>query len=896
MRRVFFLMMCLLAWIVGVDAQDSLRMDTVKVDGKILEPDSISPADYATVQLLTLPDSSFAMGAVCGADGTFTLRCRQGQYLMKISSVGFKPSVMRVVVNGVKEMHLGTITLGTSQTMLQNVQIVAQIPPMVQQGDTTTYNAGAFAVAEGSALEDLLKKLPGAEIDENGVLIINGEKVTKVLMDGQEFFISDLNSAMRDIPADMIQRLKVYHRKSEKARATGIDDGNNDFVLDLQVKPDRKKGWNGQLMAGRGNDGQYQGRVQANRFKDKMNISFNGSIDDNGISQNKRVGANYSQRSDKLNYGTEISFNRNDNNRWSNSDTETFLTDTTSQYSHNESQNVSFRNQLSASLRLEWRPDTLTTLSFRPRINYSNGESTGNSSSWTQNNAREFINRKQSDNPETSHSWSTGGSLFVNRRLGKPGRNVSLNVDYNFSNSHRNLHNQSATYYMLYGDSVQLRKQFILTDDDNKEVSLRLSYTEPLFKNHYLEASYSYRYRPSIYEKYAYEWVDSLNAYSQFPDSAQSRCTESYYHIQRGNLAFVANTEKVNYTFGLEMEAQTYDTRNYFEDITVTSQSRTVVNYMPTFNMSYRFAKTTTLRLNYRGSSSQPSLSDLQTITDNSDPLNIRTGNPNLRPAFNNNVSVNFNQTFTSRRSNISAYGNWRNQMNRVAWVVTYDETTGARKNYPRNVNGNWGMDMGFNFYTPLGDVQKSKLNVSTSSKYKYNRSVGFMRISGNENSVENVTNGTTLYQQLKANFRSGKYSAGMSGSINYFMSRNTLRRESDRSTYDYSFQANTELELPWDLRFSTNIDCQVRRGYGKNDKTRTMWNAQLSKSFLKRKTLILRINLYDILREQDFVGHSVSESSIRDWSSSTTTKYFMASLTYRFNKFSMTRIKRSGR
>lgn len=868
----------------------------VAVDGYIMEEDSVTPIDYVTVQLLTYPDSSFIKGAATGSDGHFLLNASVGNYILKISSVGYHTLYHNFQVkDSVTAVKLGKLRLLTGTTILKGAEVVASIPPVVQKGDTTVYNASSFRVAEGSALEALIKKLPGAEIDDEGNLMINGQKITKVMMDGEEFFISDLNSAMKDIPADMIEKLQVYHRKSDKARATGINDGNDDLVLDLRVKPDRKQGWNGNVMAGYGNDGKWQGKVLANRFKQKMNFSLNGSADDNGISKNKRIGLNYSKRTDKMRIGGNIGLNRNDNDRWTISDTETFVTDSTSQYSHSESSTSSFRNSVNVNFQVEWQPDTLTTISFRPRISYNNGEEQGRSVSWTQNDSHQIINRKEGYNPKKNHGFSTGGNLYVNRRLGKPGRNLSLNFSYNINRSSNKDWNQSVTSYLMYGDSAQVRNQYIPTDNNSHEINLALSYTEPLFKEHFLELNYSFRNKPSVYERYAYDWNNVENRLNEFPDSAQSRCTESKYNIQRAGVAFVANTNKYNYTLGVDLEAQRYSTRNYFGDITVTNQARTVMNYAPAFNLNYKFSRNTTLRMNYRGESSQPSLNDLQPITDNTDPLNIRTGNPNLKPGFNNNVSLNFNQSFTSRRSNISAYGRYFNRMNQVAWVVDYNEETGVRTNYPRNVNGNWQTELGLNFYTPLGNVTKSKLSISTNSRYGFRRSVGFIRTSGRKSSVKNFTKGTTLYQQLKGNFRSPVIDMGLSADIRYFTSSNSLRHESDRETYDYTFRGDIEANIFWGIQISMDVNCAFRRGYGgRNDKTRTMWNAQISKSFLKRKNIVVIFNLYDILRENDIIGHSVSETSIRDWSSNTSQKFFMFSLTYRFNKFGMTKHKRS--
>lgn len=899
-RNLILLAVVLMAALTNVHAQATQNLKKTEITGTIIEAESKQPLQYATVQLFSLPDSTFRGGAISRADGSFTLSATQGQSFVRITSMGLATQTRNIIIDEKTQpkVDLGQITMSELRNSIAEIEIVAPVVPVVQKGDTTTYNAAAFTVAEGSALEDLLKKLPGAEVDENGNLTINGQSIKKVMMDGEEYEISDLNTAMKDIPADMIEQLQVYRRKSDKAIATGIDDGNSEMVLNLRVKKDRKQGWNGNLMAGIGNDSQYQGKANVNRFKDRMNFSANVSTDDNGISRNKRIGINYSKRTDRLNIGADLNFDRNDNNRWSLSDEETFLTDTTSQYSHSESSNKNNRNNIAVGIRMEWRPDTLTTISFRPRINYSSSNQNGTSSSWTQNNSREYINRKESGRPTDSHSFGTSGSLYINRRLGKPGRNLSLNIDFRLNNSSEDSRNRSKTYYMLYGDSVQIRDQHILTDNNSDELSARLNYTEPLFKNHFLELSYSYRTRPSTYERYAYNWNDSIQDFETEADSAQSRCTRNVYDIQQASIAFIANTQKLNYTLGVELESQRYYTRNYFQNITVTEQARTVTNYAPRFNLSYKFNDNTSLRMDYRGRSSQPSVNDLQPITDNTDPLNIRTGNPDLKPGFNNNMSVNFNRSSTKRRSNISVSADFSNQMNRVAWITTFDESTGVRTSAPRNVNGNWAAGLRLNAYTPIGPKEKSRFSVSANSQYRFDRRVSFTRISGNKNSVKNITKGNTLSQQVKGTFRAKNFDTNLSGGIRYYTTNSSVRPESNRSTYDYTLHADVNATLFWGIQLSTDIDCRMRRGYGsRNDRTQTMWNAQVSKAFLKRKNIILRFNLYDLLHERAVeIGHSVSENSVRDWSSSSAVRYMLLSVTYKFNKFGAKRSKKKAK
>ncbi len=864
------------------------------IDGFITEADTTTAIDFVTVQLFSLPDSTFIKGAVTGNDGGFSLKTKPGQYFLKISSVGYRTQIHPFQLTATDTgKHFGKLPISSGATELKGAEVVATIPPVVQKGDTTTYNAAAFRVAEGSALEELIKKLPGAEVDDEGNLTINGQKITKVVMDGEEFFINDLNSAMKDLPADMIDKLQVYHKKSDKARATGIDDGNDDLVLDLRVKPDRKQGWNGNVMAGIRNQGQYEGRATANRFKNKMNFSLNASTDDDNITKSYRTSVNYSKRSDKVNFGANVNFNRSDSKRWYREDRETFITDSTSQYSHSDRNNQNTRNNFSASFRMEWRPDSLTTINFRPSVNYSKGNSRNNGSSWTKNNEMEEINNKKSVDRNENTNFSTRGSLYINRRFHKKGRNLSLNFDYSVNNGDGTSFSNSETWYAKFGDSIDVRNYKTNTSDRRHEISVRASYTEPLFKNHYLEANYQYSNRPSNYERYSYDWNDETGNFLAMPDSAQSRCTETVYNTQQGRLSLVANAERYRYTLGVNVEAQRYSTRNYFQQVTVTTQARTVVNYSPNANFWYRFNENSTIRMDYRGYSSQPSLNDLQPITDQTDPLNIRTGNPNLKPAFNNNVNANYQIGFPKKFMNLNVYAGYNNRMNSVAWITTYNEETGVKKNAPENVNGNWGANAGLNFNSPLD--KKRMFSIDLSSRTNFRQNVSFTKVKDNQNSVENFAKTWDFYEQMRLRFHHKICDVNLQGSVNYSTSRNTLRKESNEHRTNYRIGGSFDITLPWDIRLSSDINSDIRRGSRNGyDRTTTMWNAQLSKSFFRKKNVVVRVNLYDILKERETIGYAVDENSIRDWSSNTSEKYFMASVTYRFNVFGAKKVKRN--
>lgn len=853
--------------------------------GTVIEEDTSLPVEQATIQLLSLPDSSFVKGVTSLREGSFSLSTKPGRFLVKVSFMGFMPYYKSLRIGtSPKVVQLGTIPLKPDAVLLEETVIVAQAPPVVMEGDTTVFNASAHRVPEGSALEELVKKLPGAEIDEDGKLTINGEAITKIIMDGEEFFINDPKVALKELTADMVDKLKAYKKKSDMARITGVDDGKEQMVLDLSIKPSMKQGWNGRLEGGYGNDNHYNGRAMANRFKDKMNISLNANASDNGISSNKNAGINFYQRNSKLKYGGSIDYRKSNRNSWSKRHTEEFLDNNSSQYSNQHSNSTGGNNALSADIRLEWQLDSLTSLIFRPSVSYTDGKTTSGNLSESLNNDLEPINRKKASNRNLTDRLSTNGSILINRKLNNKGRNVALRFYYNMGNDQTDRYALSHTEYFKYQDSVKVQNQWIDHKNINRDYRIQFTYIEPVFTNRFLELDYSYQNRNARSEKYAYNWEEAMEEYSQQPDTAQSNCYQNTYSIHRAGMSFRTIRSTYFYTVGLDVEAQKSANHTYVQDNTLDNLSRNVVNYAPNIHFRYTFSKRTTLQADYRGRSSQPSMTDLQPVKDSSDPLHIQIGNPQLKPSFTNDISTNFSTYFTKSTASLNARVSYSNTFNSVARIITYEETTGARTTQPINVNGNWRLNGTFTFSTPL---RNKKFTMSTYTNTDFHNSVGFTVVDKELDAVKSTTTNLFLSERLRGNYRSDLFDLGLSAEIRYRKSGNSIKTDNERETFDYSFSADTNINLPWDIKVSSDINCRIKKGYGgQSDRTRTLLNAQISKSFLKKKKATVRLRFYDILRENESLERSVSGNSIVDRESNTSRTYFMAFVAYRFNTF----------
>lgn len=359
------------------------------VSGTVIDGEDKSPVIQATIQVLSLPDSTMVTGNVTDLDGHFSIPVRPGKYVLKVSFVGYKTSWKQVTLTNAKpRVNTGEISLMADATLLEGVEIVAQAPEVTASEDTLVYNSSAYRVPEGSALEELVKKLPGAEVDENGKITINGKEIKKIMIDGKEFFADDPNIAMKNLPVNIIDKVRAYDKQSDMARVTGIDDGEEETVIDLTVKKGMNKGWFGNVDLAAGTEDRYSGKIMANHFYEKNQFTVIGSMNNvndngfpgggggfrggrqNGLNAVKMAGFNFGTESEKLETGGSVNFNYRDADIQQKQTSETFVSSENSSFKNAMDRSRNKTTNLTADFRFEWRPDTMTTMIFRPRLTY----------------------------------------------------------------------------------------------------------------------------------------------------------------------------------------------------------------------------------------------------------------------------------------------------------------------------------------------------------------------------------------------------------------------------------------------------------------------------------------------------------------------------------------------
>ena len=945
-KKFFLSLLCLLSF--GLATAMAQSRD---VTGRVIDRETREAIVQATVQLLR-NDSSFVSGALTDDRGRFTLEAPDdGRYIVKLTSIGYKPVTKSINIRNGEGLSLGKISLKADAVMLKETTVVAQAPKVVVVEDTFIYNASAYRTPEGSVVEELVKKLPGAQVDDEGNVTINGKEVKKVLVDGKEFMTGDTKTAMKNLPTSIIEKVKAYDEQSDLARITGIDDGEEQTVLDFGIKPGMNKGLLGNVDASVGNKSRYSEKLLGGMFTDKTKIMLLGSANNTndmgfpggggggrfgagrqGLNAAKMIGANLVYDNGKtLELTGSIRWNHSNGDAHTIESSESFLGSETTSFSNSNSQNYTRSNSWNGQFKLEWEPDSMTNIIFRPQFSFS--KSDGNQSSTSasfDDDPYDYVNDPLADESITlldeqgnvvntqnttsitySDSKSVGAELQLNRKLNSEGRNITLRGDVSYSDNESN--SLSLTDVHLYqvtnaagADSTYRTNRYSVDPTKNWSYSIQATYSEPIFRKVYLQFSYKFTYKYNKSDRATYDFSDtdedlfsSLTPYyrswdqyfnlldnpiEDYRDDDLSRYSEYKNYIHDIQVMLRIVRDKYRFNVGVLIQPQKTKFVQQYQGVHVDTV-RNVTNVTPTLDFRYRFSKVSNLRINYRGSTEQPSMTDLLDIVDDSDPLNITTGNPGLKPSFTNTLRVFYNGYFEKRQQSVMANLSYSNTRNAISNMVTYDETTGGSTTRPENINGNWDIKGSFMYNTSLDSM--AYWNINTFTDIGYNNYVGYLS-EDNATSEKNTTRTTSIAERLQGSYRNSWLEIALDGSLNYTHTRNLLQSENDLDTWQFAYGGSLNIYAPWGTSIATDLHNNCRRGY--NDASMNtnelVWNAQLSQSFLRGNALTVSIQFYDILHKQSNFSRTISSTKRSDISYNSINSYAMLHVIYRVNLF----------
>ncbi len=921
-----------------------------EISGTLIDKDSHEAVPMVTVQLLKAADSAFVKGTVTNDNGHFTMKApANGKYLLKVSSIGYITQVKPLSIQNGQNHALGNIVFASDAVMLKEAQVTAQALKVAVKEDTFVYNSSAYRTPEGSAIEELVKRLPGASVDEDGKITINGKEVKKIMVDGKEFMTGDTKTALKNIPTSIIEKVKAYDQKSDLSRVTGIDDGNEETVLDFGTKPGMGKGLMANLDVGVGTEDRYSTRLFGGYFNKSTRIFGMGNANNvndmgfggrgggfgrgrNGLNATKMAGFNVNwEKKDTLKIDGHARWNHSDGDTYSKSSSENFVS-TVGSFSNRISQNYSRGDQFNANARVEWTPDTMTNIMFRPSFSISknDGLSRSQNASYNEDPYRYvdspldaaamaelaeddiIVNSNQSQSVTYSDNKRFGGMLQYNRKLNAKGRNVTLRGDADYSDadskslSTNNVHLYQVQNYLGL-DSTYQTNRYTLTPSKNWSYALQATYSEPLFRGAFLQLSYQYKYSYSKSDRNTYDfsnlgedffsgvttgyrsWGGYLSMlehdYTYYHDTNLSRFSEYKNYAHEIQLMFRMLREKYQLNAGVLLKPQH---SNYVQDYqgVAVDTTRNVFNISPTLDFRYRFNKVSNLRINYRANTTQPSISQLLDITDDSDPLNISTGNPGLKPAFTQSFRLFYNGYFEKTQRSVMTFANFSTTSNSISNRVTYNETTGGRTTRPENINGDWNADAGLMFNTPLDSA--GRFNINTFSNVNFRNNVGYVTLNNASGSQKNTTRDLSVSERLSTSYRNDWLEVELDGNLTYRHATNKLQPASDLDTWQFSYGANVNATMPWGTTLSTDLHMSSRRGY--NDASlntnELVWNAQIAHSFLRGKPLTVMLQFYDILQRQSNFSRAISATSRSDTEYNSINSYAMLHVNYRLNLF----------
>lgn len=884
----------------------------VNVTGSVVEQGSDTPIEQATVRLLNVKDSAMVRGVVSARNGSFTLKnVKKGSYLLHITFIGYDPLYQPLQITGKKNpVNVGKLELSDGAIELGEAVVIGKAPEVTVRNDTVEYNADSYKVTEGSVLEDLLKKMPGVEVDSEGKITVNGKEVKKVMVDGKEFFSDDPKVASKNLPAKMIDKLQVLDKKSDMAQMTGFDDGEEETVINLTVKPGMKQGWFGNAYGGYGSKDRYEGNAMVNRFVNNDQITFMGGANNtnnmgfsdlastmfsgmgggggrrggfgagSGITSSGNAGLNFSKefKPDKLTLGGNTRYSHSDNDARSKSDRQNILPGDSSSYDNSEAMSRTKSDNFGVDFRLEWKPDTMTQLIFRPSFSLSHSMNDNFSDATTLDNERDTVNTNKSSNYSESNGYNLNASIDFSRKLNNKGRVFSATLSGGNSDSYSDGMNRSDIVYFNQTDALKNSIIDQRSRYDNKGFNYRayVSWVEPIGHNNFIQATYSISQRKQEALKNVYN-QDADGIYNVL-DSAYSQSYRNNFISQRASLSFKSQRAKFNYTIGLNLDPSYSSSENFVGDTTLSKITRKVVNLSPMAQFNYMFDKRTNLRIMYNGRTSQPSMTQLQPVADISDPTNITIGNPDLNPRYTNNVFIRFQQFTPEKQRAFMIMANGSYIINDIVSYTSYNQETGVKTTTYKNVNGNYSGNVRMMLNTPL---KNKKFSINSMTMASFANSNGYI------NEEKNTNRNLILSERGGVDFRSSYLDLGVNGNIRYNATSNSLQKENNQNTFNYGAGGYTTIYLPLNFKIESDVNWSTNSGYGDGFKqNEVLWNASASKSFLKNNQGTLRFKIYDILQQRSNISRSVTASYIQDSEYNTLGSYFMVHFIYRFSIF----------
>jgi hypothetical protein len=883
-----------------------------------------SPLPSATIMLLNANDSSLVNFGVSDSKGAFTLKSiAHGAYIFKVSFIGYATHTQAVAPDdGVIDVDLGNVKLRPQSTQLDEIVVQGEKVPVTVKRDTIEFNASSFKTKANASVEDLLKRMPGIDVENDGTVRAQGEQVQRVTVDGREFFGRDPKLATRNLPADAVDKVQVFDRKSEQSQFTGIDDGQREKTINLELKAEKRNGAFGTMMAGAGTNDRYQARANINRFTKGKQLSFLGmgnNVNEQGFSINDYMnfsggsqalmgggGAIQIQLDGNNSTGVPLNFGGRQNGILTNYASGLNFNNTLSKkaeisgsyfYNHldqnidrtveraNYTPNGNYNYNSSSKQRnknenhrlnftIDHKIDSSNSVRFNTNASVSNTRLSMLTESQTTTTDNTLQNTSLTNNTTVGNGLNINSNLLYRHRFNKRGRSFSVNVNGIVSKSESSGDLTAENSFFTGTNENRNVSQENEQMTDNQTLATTVSYIEPLGGRKYLEATYNFRTNQNQVERNVFD----VNNGTRTMNDQLSNVYNSNYYYNRPGLTMRINRTKYNLSFGANWQKTVIDGRLVLREVDIY---RSFQNVLPTARLNYDFSAMKHLRLEYETSMQEPSIQQLQPVIDNTtNQINQSVGNPGLQPGYNHRINANFNSFDPAKGVGFFAFVNATYTSNAISYAQTINPNL-STLTMPVNVRNASNVNGNLNFGFPVRKLF-SRINFGPTASLRNNQ----VLLNEDEVSSQQQTlGGTARYNFTFKDFFTLDLSANLSSQLTTYETT-AASKPQDQSYFNKTYTAETNLTILKKYQLNAAFDYLVydSKTTGFNQEI-PLLNVSVSRFFFKAQSGELRFGVVNMLDQSLSVTQQSSVNYLEQTTYNNLGRYYMVSFTYSLNK-----------